>query len=139
LRFAKFHLKLCHMAHRSILIARRLRADQTSAEAALWAQLRGRRLEGCKFRRQVPIGGFIADFACLDLGLTIELDGRHHALQMDADLVRRALIEVRGFVELRFTNVEIVERMDWVVQEIRRAIDAASGLEMRDARPRWDP
>ncbi|MDB5597279.1 MAG: endonuclease protein [Hyphomicrobiales bacterium] len=126
------------MAHRSIPIARRLRADQTSAEGALWTQLRGRRLEGCKFRRQVPIGGFFADFACLDLGLTIELDGSHHALQMEADLARRALIEARGFVELRFTNVEIAERMDWVVQEIRRAIDTARGLPMRDARPRLD-
>ena len=58
-----------------IPIARRLRRDMTDAERKLWPRLRNRQLRGLKFRRQMPIGGFIADFACVEAGLVIEVDG----------------------------------------------------------------
>jgi len=54
--------------------ARRLRRDMTEAEDRLWRELRSRRLDRIKFRRQVPIGPYIADFACLDVGLVVEID-----------------------------------------------------------------
>jgi very-short-patch-repair endonuclease len=122
---------------RAIVIARKLRRAQTSAEEKLWAQLRDRRCEGVKFRRQVPIANSVADFACVSLGLTIELDGEHHALQPVADALRRDVIQSHGYCELRFTNAEVYERLDWVMTEIKRAIDVARALEQRQAFPRW--
>ena len=126
------------MPRRYIIIARKLRARETSPEEKLWAQLRDRRLEGLKFRRQVPIDRFFADFACLEIGLTIELDGVHHAAQVEADRTRRNAIEANGFIEIRFTNTEINERLDWVVQEIRRIVDVARARPMRASHVRWD-
>ena len=118
--------------------ARRLRARDTKAEDLLWQVLRGRRFEGLKFRRQVPIAGFIADFCCFDLCLTIELDGVHHDKQVARDLARRALIEEHGYLELRFSNADVQARLDWVVTEIGRAIDVARGEPMRRPFPRFE-
>jgi very-short-patch-repair endonuclease len=59
--------------------ARSLRLSSTDAERRLWRALRDRQLEGYKFRRQRPIGPFIADFVCLERLLIIELDGSQHA------------------------------------------------------------
>ncbi len=123
---------------RAIAIARKLRRAQTSAEEKLWAQLRDRRCEGVKFRRQVPVSNFVADFACLSLGLTIELDGDHHRLQPIADAIRREVIQSHGYFELRFTNAEVHERLDWVMTEIKRAIDIARGIPPRAPHPRFD-
>lgn len=119
-------------------IARRLRATSTSSEALLWRELRGSRLDGLKFRRQMPIAGYIVDFCCYELGLTIELDGKHHVEQPISDALRRETIESRGFLELRFTNDEVKERLDWVLQEIRRAADIARCRAPRRPFPRLD-
>lgn len=104
----------------------------------LWRELRGSRLDGLKFRRQTPIGGYIVDFCCYELGLTIELDGKHHAEQPLADADRRAAIERLGYLELRFTNDEVKERLDWVLQEIRRAADIARCRPMRPSLSRLE-
>ncbi len=100
-------------------------------------QVRDRRCEGLKFRRQVPIANSVADFACVSLGLTIELDGDHHALQPVADALRREVIQSHGYCELRFTNAEVHERLDWVMVEIKRGVDVARALKQRPAFPRW--
>src|SRR5579871_1119925 len=117
-------------------IARRLRCDSTGCEDILSQQLLGRQLAGLKFRRQVPIAGFIADFCCYDLGLTIEIDGKQHIELADNNAARKALIESHGFIELRFTNDEIKERLDWVLQEVLRAADIARALHPRELLPR---
>lgn len=124
------------MSRRHIAIAQRLRRDSTGAEAILWRELRGSRLEGLKFRRQTPIAGYIVDFCCYSLGLTIELDGKHHAQQALSDAERRRVIEAHGYIELRFTNDEVKERLDWVLQEIRRAADIARARKPRASMPR---
>jgi lysyl-tRNA synthetase class 2 len=103
----------------------------------LWKQLRGRKFGGLKFRRQMPIAGFIADFCCIDLGITIEIDGRHHLEQAQRDKARREMIESHGFVELRFTNDEVKERLDWVMIEIERAVDIARAKAPRKPHPRY--
>jgi very-short-patch-repair endonuclease len=133
-------LALAHhlLMRKMVPIARDLRQKQTSAEEKLWMQLRSRRCEGVKFRRQVPIANFVADFACFSLGLTIELDGKHHAAQPLSDAQRREVIESHGYLELRFTNDEVHQRLDWVMVEIRRAIDLARSRNMRGAHPRWE-
>jgi very-short-patch-repair endonuclease len=65
--------------------ARRLRREQTDAESKLWQRLRGGQLQGAKFRRQHPIGPFIADFCCLERGVIVEVDGAQHAENKEQD------------------------------------------------------
>ena len=114
-----------------VRIARKLRSSETSAEELLWHQLRNCRLDGWKFRRQMPIGRRIADFGCVDAKLTIEIDGKQHLDRPIADGNRTEEIEAAGFFELRFTNDEVSGRLSWVVEEIRRALDAARTRAMR--------
>jgi very-short-patch-repair endonuclease len=80
----------------------------------------------------------VADFACEAARLTIEIDGSHHAEQVELDKVRRAKIEAFGYLEIRFTNDEVRSRLDWVLEEIRRALDVARGNEMRPPIFRFD-
>ncbi len=117
-------------------LARRLRVHDTSPEALLWTCLRDRRLDGLKFRRQVPIDGFVADFCCVEIGLTLELDGRQHSETPERDAARRQCIEAAGYLELRFTNDEVKQRLDWVIEEIRRAADIARARSPRPSLPR---
>ncbi len=79
-----------HTPDKSLSNARRLRRAMTSAEEILWRELRGRRFSGVKFRRQVPIGPYVADFACVSHKLIVECDGRSHdnAEQRAHDLMR---------------------------------------------------
>ena len=88
-------------------VARRLRTGQTSAEQVLWTCLRNRRLGGAKFRRQHPIGRYIADFYCHEALLAVELEGNVHdeANQADYDAVRQQTIESLGITVLRFSKV----------------------------------
>ena len=119
--------------------ARRLRAEAPGPEEVLWKQLRNRRLDGWKFRRQTPIAGFVVDFCCWEARLSIELDGAQHAAQPLADAERRRAIEANGFLEIRFTNDEVRERLQWVLTEIRRALDLARAKAPREAAPRFEP
>lgn len=100
--------------------ARALRQDSTDAEALLWSRLRGRRLQGWKFRRQHPVAGYFADFACLALGLIVELDGGQHAAEpaRKHDQRRSAALADAGFTVLRFWNNEVLQQTDAVVQHI---------------------
>jgi very-short-patch-repair endonuclease len=109
-------------------LARKLRRDATEVEAMLWQRLRNRQVEGAKFRRQVPVGGYIADFLCVDARLVIELDGGQHATRAEADAARTRAIETAGYVVLRFWNSGIVENLDGVLEEIRSAILTARNL-----------
>ena len=102
--------------------ARRLRRDQTETERRLWARLRARQLCGAKFRRQHPIGRFIADFCCLGHGLVVELDGGQHAMQAEADRRRSAFLRRRGFRVLRFWDNQVLEDIDAVLERIVEAL-----------------
>ena len=81
--------------------ARRLRADETDAEARLWSNLRARRCNGWKFKRQVPVEGYIADFLCAYAKLIVELDGSQHA-DRAYDRARDAKLVAAGYRVLRF-------------------------------------
>jgi len=83
--------------------ARSLRKSMTDSERKLWSSLRGEQL-GVKFRRQHPVGPFIADFACLDPRLIVELDGSQHAEQAGYDLRRDQYLKDQGFFVLRFAT-----------------------------------
>jgi very-short-patch-repair endonuclease len=102
--------------------ARRLRREQTDAESKLWARLRARQFSGTKFRRQHPIGPFIADFCCVERALVVELDGGQHADRVKADQLRTPFIEQCGYRVLRFWDNELMENMEAVLEEIVRVL-----------------
>ena len=105
-------------------LQRKLRNNPTDAEALLWRQLRGRQLEGCKFRRQHPFLDFILDFACLERKLVVELDGGQHADAATYDARRTASLENAGFTVLRFWNNDVFENTDGVLEVILEALRA---------------
>jgi very-short-patch-repair endonuclease len=103
--------------------ARKLRENQTDVESKLWSCLRDRQITGVKFRRQHPIGPFIADFCCVESGLVVELDGGHHAEQSSADQQRTRVIEDCGFRVLQFWDNEVIENLEGVLERISEAIE----------------
>lgn len=111
--------------NRLVSSARKLRREQTPAETRLWSALRNRQLDGLKFRRQHPIGRYVADFCCEELAIIIELDGGQHAEQMQKDRERTMVLEDMKYIVLRFWNVDILEAMDGVIQQIRETIETA--------------
>ena len=94
--------------------ARDLRSCQTKAESLLWTVLRGRRLCSLKFRRQVPIPPFIADFACVEKKLVIEIDGGYHDYIYEQDQSRQLKIELAGWTVMRFSNTDVLEDVEAV-------------------------
>lgn len=104
------------------LFARKLRARVTEAEDVLWSLIRDRRLDGLKFRRQVPLLGYTVDFLCIDRKLVVELDGRQHGWERDDDTARTEEIERHGFTVIRFANSEVIGDRDTVVAAIRKAL-----------------
>ena len=99
--------------------ARALRQEMTDAEGCLWQQLRGHRFMGLKFKRQKPLGRYIVDFACLEIGLIIELDGGQHAGQVAYDQRRDLWLQEQGFTVLRFWNHEALQQTDAVLEQLR--------------------
>ena len=102
--------------------ARRLRNQATDAERHLWRHLRYRQIAGYRFRRQVPVAGFIADFASLEAKVIVELDGGQHAQQVGYDKQRDRLIEAQGFLVLRFWDNQVMQETQAVLDEIIRAL-----------------
>lgn len=100
--------------------AKSLRKNSTLPEQKLWAQLRNRQLEGFKFRRQVPIGPFIADFVCPEKMLVVELDGWTHSTpeELAYDRRRTAFLNTEGYRVVRFHNIETVQGMDGLLRLI---------------------
>ena len=92
---------------RHAAFARHMRHDPTEAERALWLALRGRRFLAWKFRRQVPVGPFIADFLCFEARLIVEVDGGQHA-ENPRDVERDRWFEANGFRVLRLWNHEVL-------------------------------
>ena len=99
--------------------ARALRRAMTEAERCLWQQLRAHRFMGLKFKRQKPLGRYIVDFVCLEIGLIIELDGGQHAQQQAYDQRRDRCLEGQGFTVMRFWNHEVLLHMDAVLEQVR--------------------
>ena len=107
------------MQERQTRLARKLRRDQTDAERQLWLYLRDRRLSGFKFRRQVPIDIYVADFLCEEAMLVVELDGSQHADQtLNHDLRRTAALEGWGYRVLRFWNNDLTTNLEGVLTSI---------------------
>jgi very-short-patch-repair endonuclease len=103
--------------------ARKLREKQTDVERKLWSELRGRNLDGVKFRRQHPIGSFIVDLCCIERGLVAELDGSQHAERSAADVRRTKILERCGYRVLRFWDNEVLSNLDGVLERISDALE----------------
>ena len=114
--------------------ARQLRKSMTDAERWLWLELKARRFDGRKFRRQVPIGGYIVDFACFASRLVVELDGGQHAAQVERDESRTAWLNSRGFRVLRFWNYQVFEEPESVLETIWLAVRQAPSPRPSPAR-----
>ncbi len=103
-----------------------LRNDATKAERLLWRRLRGKQVDGLKFRRQYGVGEFVIDFYCPVAKLGIEIDGESHfnpSAELK-DMTRQAIIESIGIHVIRFTNPQVYEELDAVVDEIFRVATA---------------
>jgi very-short-patch-repair endonuclease len=100
--------------------ARALRAEQTRAEAKLWNALRNRKLGGWKWRRQVPIGFYIADFLCREAALIVEVDGATHD-DKAYDERRTAFLGRMGFTVIRINNRAVYEGLSWICDAILAA------------------
>lgn len=99
-------------------LSRKLRRDQTPAERIVWSKLRGRQINGRKWRRQQPIDQYVVDFLCPELKLIVEIDGDVHAFQETRDEKRQAYLETQGFRVVRFTNNDIIKNLDGVLAVI---------------------
>ena len=106
--------------------ARRLRREMTPQEKLLWAQLRGRRFEGAKFRKQMWLAGYVADFACPEARLVVEADGSQHAKDVEYDAAREDAFARLGWRSLRFWNNEINDNLEGVLTQISTALPSPS-------------
>jgi very-short-patch-repair endonuclease len=104
-------------------IARKLRKNMTDAERMLWSLLRNRKLADCKFRRQVPIGPYIANFASFEARLIVEADDSQHA-DNPHDIQRDAWLAPQGYTVLRFWNADIASNPDGILTRITEHLNA---------------
>jgi very-short-patch-repair endonuclease len=116
-----------HLSEKMRSRARSLRRDSTNAEQLIWNALRAHRLNGASFRRQTPIGPYIADFVCHAAGLIVELDGGQHfeSENIKRDARRDAFLNSKGYRVLRFNNHDVMTNRQGVLETIAAALVAA--------------
>jgi len=102
-----------------ITIAKYLRKRMTDAERSLWSRIRASQIDGCKFRRQSPIGKYIVDFVCHEQRLIVEVDGGQHSANAEQDRIRDKWLGEQGYKILRFWNNEVLANMEGVLEIIR--------------------
>jgi len=102
--------------------ARQLRKDASEAEKCFWNHVRNRRLNGYKFKRQVPIGNYIADFLCESAALIVEIDGGQHMEQTGYDNVRTNYLQSQGYTVMRFWNNDVLTNIEGVLTALTLAL-----------------
>jgi very-short-patch-repair endonuclease len=118
----------------TLSFARDQRLEPTRAEALFWQAVRGRRFANLKFKRQMAIGPFVADFCCYEHRLIVELDGEPHETDeaRERDGRRDAFLRREGYLILRFPNDRVLGNLEFVLREIAERIGLAG-------RPSSDP
>ena len=111
----------------ALLKAKDLRKNQTDAEQKLWQYLRANRFYGLKFKRQQPIGKYIADFVCFEHKIIIELDGSQHFDNTDYDNERTKFINNAGYKLIRIWNNDIFENIEGVLEYIKNSLPPLRG------------
>jgi very-short-patch-repair endonuclease len=102
--------------------AKQLRRNMTSEEWHLWHAVKAKRLAGAKFRRQAPIGPYVADFVCVAARLVVEIDGSQHGERVEADADRTRYLEAKGYRVLRVWNNDVAGNLDGVIRMIECAL-----------------
>ena len=117
--------------------ARTLRTNLTDSEQLLWSRLRHKQILGVQFYRQRPLGNYVADFYAPSARLVVEVDGSQHLepAQATHDQQRTAYLERQGLRVLRFTNLEVLQALEAVVEEIYRAVQEATNPPALRATP----
>jgi len=103
--------------------ARALRTRSTEAEKLLWSKLRGRRFDGIKFKRQVPIANYVVDFVALDLKFIVEVDGGQHDERAAQDAQRTRILQEWGYHVVRFWNNEVLSNIEGVLESMMQEIN----------------
>ena len=106
-------------------IRRKLRKNEPATERLLWSHLRNRQLLGLKFRRQYGVGNYVIDFYCAETKLGIEIDGNSHfenSVVIVKDKLRQEFIESLGITVYRFTNREVMENIEGVLEVISKFV-----------------
>jgi len=116
----------------SLTQAKKLRSNMTDAERRLWYRLRAHRFDGHKFKRQIPVGPYVVDFACLGRKVVIEVDGGQHA-DSRSDIARDTYLRDQGFQVLRFWNNDVLKNTEAVLEVILSTL-ATPPLPARCAR-----
>ncbi|MDP4003904.1 endonuclease domain-containing protein [Methylobacterium sp. NEAU K] len=106
------------------------RRERTKAEDLFWQQVRAGRFHGLKFRRQVPIPPYIADFLCASARLIVELDGEPHAINGRRDAKRDAWLKSQGFTVLRFPNDLVLSNLGAVLEAVGKAVAVRQGHDL---------
>ena len=102
--------------------AKEMRKDPTPSEREMWTWLRKKRFCGKRFRRQQPIGPFIADYYCSEARLIVELDGESHMEKARSDDSRTRWLQQQGFMVLRISDVEVFNNLSSVLEIIERTV-----------------
>jgi very-short-patch-repair endonuclease len=110
----------------STAVARKLRKNATRVETILWNRIRSKQIEGVKFRRQQPIGGYTVDFVSFEKKLVVELDGGQHASSREKGQERDQWLSGSGFKVLRFWNNDVLQNLSGVLETIRKNLLACS-------------
>jgi very-short-patch-repair endonuclease len=105
-------------------LSKKLRSQQTDAEARLWYYLCNRQIENTKFRRQQQIDKYIVDFVSFDNKIVIEVDGGQHneTFYQAQDIQRTKILEQKGYTVLRYWDNEVLQDTESVVEDIRQKI-----------------
>ena len=121
--------------HNTLVFAKENRQHLTEAEAIIWYQVRDRKIDGFKFRRQHPIAGYIPDFVCLEQKLIIEIDGGYHdkAEQKIFDAARQNWLAENGFEMIRFTNEEVITNLNEVLKTVAKKLKEEKNLSIINA------
>lgn len=119
-------------------IAREFRKEPTESEDILWQALRGKKLDGIKFRRQQPVGYFVVDFYNSVYCLVVEIDGPIHDNQIEADRARQDILEMLGLNVLRIKSETVEKDLPVALNEIRTKIDKLKIKVNESPLPFWE-
>jgi len=111
------------------VFARKLRNESTFTEIMVWNYLKKKQLRGYDFDRQKPIDKYIVDFYCKPLKLVIEIDGEIHQFQKEYDQGREVELEKYGLKIIHFTNEEIINNIEFVIEKIKLNIQPATAYK----------
>ena len=111
---------------KSTIKARTLRHDQTKAESVFWSHVKAKQFLGLKFKRQFPVGEYIADFICIEKKIIVEIDGGQHC-ENSKDLERTKYLNNMGYEVIRFWNNDVLGNIEGVLHTLSLTLSRVAG------------